>query len=160
MNRYLFTPPSSEHPQHSSYALVYGELLRYVVRSTRFEYYADIATAFYERLRARGFSASFCAEAFSRGPEYANRSRFLDAIRTDPTTSTDLPTIVFSTVYSKTKYAAGLSRAIFGGKDLLPPDFPPHHLVNAWQIGAKIGSKLIRHRYPRVDEGFTPPPLR
>ena len=74
---------------------------------------------FRQRLRLRGFLAKFLAEAFKSAPKYNNRLTLV-APRGPKNES---PVIVFSTVFSRMKHEAKLSRAIFLNRHMLPSRF-------------------------------------
>jgi hypothetical protein len=155
MNRYLFTPPTSEHPRHTHFGLIKGELLRYIKKSSSFSKYVEMACLFYQRLRARGFSLSLLSEAFSKAPEYDTRAELL--AKALPPRSIDMkssPVLVFSAVFSRSKEAAGLSRAIFLNQSKLraafedAPSFRDMRLLNAWRVAPRIGGRLLTFRFP------------
>ena len=73
VNKYLYTPYSSEHALHCFTALVHGEVIRYIKRSSEFAFFVMLLVLFRQRLRLRGFPAKFLAEAFKSAPKYNNR---------------------------------------------------------------------------------------
>ena len=157
MNQYLYTPPTSEHPRHTPFGLIYGECLRYIKKSSSFESYVKIAVLFYQRLRARGFSLALLAAAFSKAPSYDIRDDLLAKALAPPSLiDSNSLVLVFSAVFSRSKIAAGLPRAIFLNQEMLMqiPEFPPARLLNAWRVSSKIGGRLLTFRYPSLrDEG-------
>jgi hypothetical protein len=68
---------------------------------------------------------------------------------------------IFSPIFSRSKVAAGLPRAIFFGQNLLSScqDFPKVRLVNAWRVSNKIGGRLLTYRFPAKEDGFVRPAL-
>jgi hypothetical protein len=155
MNRYLFTPPTSEHPRHTHFGLIKGELLRYIKKSSSFSKYVEMACLFYQRLRARGFSLSLLSEAFSKAPEYDTRAEPLaKALAPRSIDMKSSPVLVFSAVFSRSKEAAGLSRAIFLNQSKLraafedAPSFRDMRLLNAWRVAPRIGGRLLTFRFP------------
>jgi len=168
MNRYLYTPPTTEHPRHTHFGLIKGELLRYIKKSSSFCAYVDIACSFYQRLRARGFSLNLLSEAFSKAPSYDMRDELLaKALAPRSIDSNSLPVLVFSAVFSRSKEATGLSRAIFLNQSLLrsafadAPSFSDVRLVNAWRVAPKIGGRLLTFRFPsaKKEADFIKPSL-
>lgn len=163
MNAYLYTPPTSEHPRHVSFGLIKGILLNYIKKSSTFGFFVEIAGLFYARLRARGYSSALLAEAFSNAPSYEIRESLLDKAlaprSTDVGSSNSPPVLVFSAVFSRSKMAAGLPRAIFLNQHQLPSNFPTHRRVNAWTVGKTLGAQLLTFRFPRSEEGFVRPAL-
>jgi hypothetical protein len=113
MNLYLYTPPTTEHPRSSHHGLIKGEMIRYITKSSSFKAFVDIACMFYQRLRARGFSSALLAEAFSKAPSYDIRESLLTkALAPRSIQINDLPVKIFSPIFSRSKVAAGLPRAI------------------------------------------------
>ena len=159
VNMYLYTPPTSEHPRHCCYGLVSGEITRYIRLSSSFTGFAAITCAFHKRLRARGFSQDLLRQAFDRAPSYDQRPEILSKIESSfdadaaPLPQTNAtPAMVFSPVFSRAKCAAGLTRAIFLNHLGLPPPLNDATFINAYHIGSKIGSRLIRYRFHRNGE--------
>ena len=162
MNLYLYTPPTTEHPRSSHLGLIKGEMIRYITKSSSFKAFVDIACLFYQRLRARGFSSALLAEAFSKAPSYDIRDSLLTkALAPRSVQINDLPVKIFSPIFSRSKVAAGLPRAIFFGQNLLSScqDFPEVRLVNAWRVSNKIGGRLLTYRFPAKEDGFVRPAL-
>ena len=156
VNMYLYTPPASEHPRHCCFGLVSGEITRYIRLSSSFTAFSAITCAFYARLRARGFSQDLLRRAFEMAPSYDQRPEILSKIKssfdadTAPVTQdSNTPSLVFSPVFSRAVYAAGLSKAIFLNHLGLPPPLNDAKFINAYRIGSKIGSRLIRYRFHR-----------
>ena len=157
VNMYLYTPPSSEHPRHCCFGLVSGEVTRYIRLSSSFASFVAITLAFHKRLRARGFSQDLLRQAFERAPSYDMRPEILSKIQPSSapeaapaqTDFSDVPSLVFSPVFSRALFAAGLSRTIFLNRIGLPPPLNDAKFINAYRIGRKIGSRLIRYRFHR-----------
>ena len=157
VNMYLYTPPSSEHPRHCCFGLVSGEVTRYIRLSSSFASFVAITLAFHKRLRARGFSQDLLRQAFERAPSYDMRPEILSKIQPSSapeaapaqTDIPDVPSLVFSPVFSRALFAAGLSRTIFLNRIGLPPPLNDAKFINAYRIGRKIGSRLIRYRFHR-----------
>ena len=118
-----------------------------------------ITCAFHKRLRDGGFSQVLLRRAFDRAPSYDQRPEILSKIESSfdedaaplPQTSAT-PAIVFSPVFSRAECAAGLTRAIFLNQLGLPPPLNDATFINAYRIGSKIGSRLIRYRFHRNEE--------
>eukprot|EP01050_Picozoa_sp_SAG11_P020686 SAG11_NODE_3533_length_2385_cov_37.379537_3_plen_168_part_01 len=117
VNRYLYTPPSSEHPTHCAIGLVHSELRRHIKRNTARASYIKHAQAFARRLQLRGFSFSFLARCCRTAPRFEDRCKFLSPPAPDADTS---PVIAFSTTFHRQLLNSRLSRAIFLHRDLLP----------------------------------------
>ena len=100
---------------------------------------------FRQRLRLRGFLAKFLAEAFKSAPKYNNRLTLV-APRGPKNES---PVIVFSTVFSRMKHEAKLSRANFLNRHMLPSRFDAVKFIIAWKAGQKLGGQLIAFRFPK-----------
>ena len=65
------------------------------------------------------------------------------------TQDSNTSSLVFSPVFSRAVFAAGLSKAIFLNHLGLPPPLNDAKFINAYRIGSKIGSRLIRYRFHR-----------
>ena len=77
VNKYLYTPSSSEHARHCFTALVHGEVIRYIKRCSAFAFFVSLIELFRQRLRFRGFPAKFLATAFTSAPSYNSRLTLL-----------------------------------------------------------------------------------
>ena len=77
LNKYLYIPWSSAHPSHCMRGLILGELRRYILRESSVVGFIRIRNAFYTRLRARGYPASFLRRVFKE-LDYNMRPRLLD----------------------------------------------------------------------------------
>eukprot|EP01052_Picozoa_sp_SAG31_P001875 SAG31_NODE_63_length_28659_cov_23.074685_10_plen_118_part_00 len=77
MDRYLYTPFSSEHPKHCHKGIVLGELRRYIKRNTNRADYISIAALLRQRLASRGFSEKSLATAYKSAPRYEDKQKFL-----------------------------------------------------------------------------------
>jgi hypothetical protein len=64
MNKYLYLPYPSHHPQHVFSGIIKGELIRYVKTNTYEKDYLKIAKQFKQRLLARGYPKS-CSTRYS-----------------------------------------------------------------------------------------------
>eukprot|EP01052_Picozoa_sp_SAG31_P027008 SAG31_NODE_2491_length_5612_cov_23.752766_5_plen_260_part_00 len=149
MNRYLYTPESSEHPKHCFRGIVHGELRRYIKRCSSRDDYLMIAIALRHRLSLRGFAEKSLATAFKTAPRYESRQLALTARQTEqPGTS---PVIVFSTTYSSSLQNSSLSRAIFLHRDYLPKHFDDIEMLTAWKVSKKIGGHLICFKFPKPE---------
>jgi hypothetical protein len=84
VNMYLYTLPSSEHPRHCCFGLVFGEVTRYIRLSSSFASFVAITLAFHKRLRARGFLQDLLRQAFERVPTYDMRPEILAKILLHP----------------------------------------------------------------------------
>eukprot|EP01051_Picozoa_sp_SAG22_P007682 SAG22_NODE_549_length_9239_cov_7.477899_8_plen_516_part_00 len=155
VNQYLYTPFSSEHPQHCYRGIVHGELRRYIKRCTAFADYLAIATQFRYRLAARGYPEKFLAAAFKTGPRYRDRPLFLNPVQRR---GNDLPAIVFSTVFSSRLQNSKLSRAIFSHREWLPRHFADVPFLTAWKVARKVGGALISFAFPKPLPGLIPRP--
>jgi hypothetical protein len=145
VNKYLYTPFSSEHAPHCFTALVHGEVTRYIKRSSEYAFCVTLLVLLRQRLRLRGFPAKFLADAFKSAPTYNSRSKLL----APPGPKNESPVIVFSTVFSHMKQEARLSRAIFLNRHMLPSRFDAVKFITAWKAGQKIGGQLIAYRFPK-----------
>lgn len=76
MNRHLYIPWSSAHPQHVKKAFVKAELIRLAIVSSEVGYFADARIQFYGNLRRRGYPSETLENWFSQ-VSYDNRPRFL-----------------------------------------------------------------------------------
>eukprot|EP01052_Picozoa_sp_SAG31_P031756 SAG31_NODE_3402_length_4313_cov_7.421690_2_plen_597_part_00 len=109
VNKYLYTPFSSEHPRHCFLGIIHGELKRYIKRCSSRLDFLIIATLLRARLKARGFPEKFLAAAYRSTPRYDDRAKFLK----QNSTRTTSPVIVFSTTFSSNLQNSRLSLAIF-----------------------------------------------
>ncbi|CAI5960746.1 unnamed protein product [Closterium sp. NIES-65] len=80
LNVYQYFPFSSAHPSHCKRGFILGELQRYILRESSSRGFRSIRSAFYARLRARGYPDTFLQPIFSsisyaRRPELLARSR-------------------------------------------------------------------------------------
>ena len=125
--------------------IVHGEVIRYIKRSSESAYCVVLLVFFRQRLRLRGFPAKFLAEAFKSAPKYNNRLTLV-APRGPKNES---PVIVFSTVFSRMKHEAKLSRANFLNRHMLPSRFDAVKFIIAWKAGQKLGGQLIAFRFPK-----------
>ena len=137
VNKYLYTPFSSEHAPHCFTALVHGEVTRYIKRSSEYAFCVALLVLLRQRLRLRGFPAKFLTDAFKSAPTYNTRSKLL----APPGPKNESPVIVFSTVFSRTsmKQEAKLSRAMFLNRHMLPSRFDAVKFIIAWKAGQKLG---------------------
>ena len=102
-------------------------------------------------------SSELLSKAFSKAPSYDLRDELLArALPPRSIYSNSLPVLVFSAVFSRSKEATGLSRAIFLNQSLLrsafadAPSFSDLRLVNAWRVAPKIGGRLLTFRFPSI----------
>ena len=135
INKYLYTPFLSEHPLHCFTGLVHGEVIRYIKRYSHFRFFLHIMRLFKARLRLRGYTAKFLADAFKTARRYKDRSKLLNPVRKD----TNLPSLVFSTTFSRLKREAGLTRAVFLHRHMLPSKFDGVKFIIAHKAGRKLG---------------------
>ena len=101
------------------FLLAVGDLEVAVVSSS-FTAFSAITCAFYAHLRARGFSQDVLRRAFERAPSYDQRPEILSKIKSSfdadaapLTQDSNTPSLVFSPVFSRAVFVAGLSKAIF-----------------------------------------------
>ena len=76
LNRYLYIPFNSYHPNHSKKSFIKAELIRYVRLSSKVSDFLKIRDSFYNRLRNRGYPKWFLTEIFSE-VSYNLRSSYL-----------------------------------------------------------------------------------
>ena len=76
LNRYLYIPFNSYHPNHSKRSFIKAELIRYVRLSSKVSDFLKIRDSFYNRLRNRGYPKWFLTEIFSE-VSYNLRSSYL-----------------------------------------------------------------------------------
>jgi hypothetical protein len=76
MNTYLYLPFQSYHPTFMKKSFVKGELIRYVRLCSNAREFLNIRQLFWDRLRARGYPASFLRPIF-KTVDYDNRSEYL-----------------------------------------------------------------------------------
>eukprot|EP01050_Picozoa_sp_SAG11_P017152 SAG11_NODE_2435_length_3365_cov_3.390386_3_plen_464_part_01 len=131
INKYLYTPFMSEHPKHCFTAIVHGEVIRYIKRSSAYCYFAELVQLLKARLRNRGYPASFLNRALTTARRYTDRVRLLTHFARKSVS----PSIIFSTTFSAIKLEAGLSRAIFFHTDWLPAHLRDAKFINAWRTG-------------------------
>ena len=81
LNKYLYIPWRSAHPSHCMRGLILGELRRYILRESSVHGFFRIRNAFYTRLRARGYPASFLRRVFKE-LDYNMRPRLLEESKT------------------------------------------------------------------------------
>jgi hypothetical protein len=81
LNKYLYIPWKSAHPSHCMRGLILGELRRYILRESSVQGFLRIRNAFYTRLRARGYPASFLRRVFKE-LGYHMRPRLLEESKT------------------------------------------------------------------------------
>ena len=85
LNAYLYIPAHSGHTLKEKRGWVRGELIRYVRLSSTQAGFFETAALFFERLRARGYSADTLRPWF-REVSYSERPRFLERERMDDRT--------------------------------------------------------------------------
>lgn len=76
LNAYLYIPFNSFHSPKAKGAFIKTELLRYVRTCSRWQDYIEIKQLFFDRLRARGYKASFL-EYYFRSVSYQDRNKIL-----------------------------------------------------------------------------------
>jgi hypothetical protein len=76
MNRHLYIPWSSAHPEHVKKGFVKAELTRYIMLSSHHEYFADARKELYSNLRRRGYPPEKLAEWFQQ-VQYSSRPTLL-----------------------------------------------------------------------------------
>jgi hypothetical protein len=153
MNKYLYTPFNTEAPRACKLSIVHTELRRYIKRSSARADYIDIASAFRQRLCARGFPSWFLQLAFRSGPSYKNRQKFLADKSAAVEDAANKPAIVFATKYSQTLQESGLSRAIFLNQSYLPSYILEQvEFLTAWRAARKLGAKLICYDFSKVSD--------
>ena len=157
MNKYLYTPFNTEAPRACKLSIVHTELRRYIKRSSARADYIDIASAFRQRLCARGFPSWFLQLAFRSGPSYKNRQKFLADKSAAVEDAANKPAIVFATKYSQTLQESGLSRAIFLNQSYLPSYILEQvEFLTAWRAARKLGTKLICYDFSKVSDETDP----
>jgi hypothetical protein len=73
MNKYLYLPYLSHHPQHVFKGIIKGELIRYTKTNTYKEDYLAIAKSFRNRLVARGYPNRLFTQCFKE-IDHSNRN--------------------------------------------------------------------------------------
>jgi hypothetical protein len=76
MNKHLYIPWSSAHPDHVKKAFVKAELIRFAIVSSEVEYFAEARNMFYGNLRRRGYPPQTLENWFQQ-VHYDQRSIFL-----------------------------------------------------------------------------------
>lgn len=66
LNKYLYIPKFSFHSPHLFKGFIRGELLRYLLRSTKEVDFVHVAKLFYYRLTKRGYPSSFILNCFKK----------------------------------------------------------------------------------------------
>lgn len=82
MNRHLYIPWSSAHPQHVKKAFVKAELTRFVILCSEMWYFADARRAFYSNLRRRGYPSRTLDVWFTQA-SYSQRMAFLTTFQAE-----------------------------------------------------------------------------
>jgi len=75
LNKYLYIPYESFHPNSNKKAFIKGELMRYARNSSAFHSFSETRLLFWKRLRLRGYPAKFLLPIF-REINYSNRKRW------------------------------------------------------------------------------------
>lgn len=75
-NLYQYITFFSEHPVDLKIGFIRGELLRYALRSSEYDFYQELRETFWTRLRVRGYPASFLRPIFTN-VHYSDREDLL-----------------------------------------------------------------------------------
>ena len=76
LNRYLYIPFISYHPNHAKRSFIKAELIRYVRLSSCLSDFLEIRKKFFNRLQNRGYPRRFLSEVFSE-VHYNSRHKYL-----------------------------------------------------------------------------------
>ena len=76
LNRYLYIPFNSYHPNHAKKSFIKAELIRYVRLSSCLSDFLEIRNKFFNRLQNRGYPRRFLSEVFSE-VHYNSRRKYL-----------------------------------------------------------------------------------
>eukprot|EP01050_Picozoa_sp_SAG11_P017386 SAG11_NODE_2504_length_3274_cov_5.227888_1_plen_435_part_00 len=150
--RHLFVPGNSEHPRHVIISIMRSACNRFLKRCSGEGDYCSFVCAMYDHMRVRGHSPDVLKMALAGVPAYSTQARLraLGAIPSTPPTSSSLnnaPVLAFSTVYSHQRFRAGLARALFLRRHMLPRLFDGVRFITAWRAAPKIGRRLIAYKF-------------
>ena len=100
LNKYLYIPFESFHPNSNKKAFIKGELIRYCRSSSTFKSFNAVRHKFWERLRLRGYPFKFLLPIF-RSVTYADRSTLLKPFSVKvKQRSRSKSVVVFKTTYN------------------------------------------------------------
>lgn len=103
INRYLYIPYNSYHPEPTKRGFIASELKRYITFSSFRQDYEQLRSVFYNRLRARGYPPKFLDPIFVKA-SYADRYQLL-GVNPDGTDNKEQP--------PKAKHGLDVSVSIF-----------------------------------------------
>ena len=78
MNLYQYVHWNSNHSRRIYFAIIKGEIVRYLRICSRREDFEVLKSLFSDRLKRRGFPVNVIKDAFRRSPDYTKRYRYLE----------------------------------------------------------------------------------
>ena len=163
INAYLYIPFKSCVPRSVLSGLIATELRRHLLRCTGATDYYENLYAFYLRLRARGYPASFLQTQFERAPSFDRRRHLLFSESTTPTAVSGPSVLALPYSHEVDKLLRGTLRDTAG---LLPDYLASHRRLIAWYKAPKIcdlasvpGKKAFDQRFLTTQPAAAAPGL-
>jgi hypothetical protein len=154
MNRYLYLPFITEMPRHVLVGFIRGEIIRYIKRCSSVMAFLKMLSLFWERLRGRGYPASFLFQLYNTGANYTERAALL--AKPDRTEADERSQVLILT-FSRSLHQAQLGRILHEHRYLLPEKLQAQKVILAWRAPRKAGSMLIPYRSDSRTDDDTPP---
>lgn len=133
VNRYLYTPLRSNHPEHQLTGMIIGELKRYARTNSSVTTFQDITDQFFQRLIARGFPADKILNII--GPR-STRVSLYNKLRQPGPTLTLTPKRYFVSTFYYNK-SADIVRAILKNSQI-------HDTRISFKVQPSLRNKLIQ----------------
>jgi hypothetical protein len=143
INRYLYLPFYTAHPQHVLKGFIRGEFKRYLLRSSDLTSYVQILIDFYHRLRQRAYPASFLGPLFKAAPRFEQRQALL--FNAKDSTSTPMP-FTLKLVYSPSTMALGLQNALRDDGGVLPDHLRDQRRLVVWKRAPRLGDLMKKKK--------------
>lgn len=139
LNKYLYIPPTSNHPPSVFKGMIRGEFTRYARLCSDSIQFTDIWTKFKYRLGARGYSTNFINQCV-QGMDY-RRINWIQSLERPPPQATDTNVVFFKIMYHPTLKQAQIGSIINRHLHLANPDLKLKPIV-CWKADANLGRLL------------------
>jgi hypothetical protein len=151
ISNFLYLPYYTCHPKHTLRGFIRGEFRRYLLRSSQLPSYVSSLCAFYDRLAARGYPASFLGPLFDAAPDYGSRSTLMTKAGQ---LAKSIP-FCFKLTYSPMMEELQLGSVLRDNDGVLPAHLTGTPRIITWKRAPRLGALLKTSTLQNTD---TAPP--